>query len=121
MSTCRSLHGKIIFAFLILTAEVTYTVQIIKVMEIKEFIIYPNPFKSSMGHTKIYFKGIGDKAEIRIFNVYGEQVRQINNIDKETTWDIKNDFGKEVSSGVYIFVIKDSKGKIRTGKLAIIK
>jgi len=89
------------------------------VKDLREIIVYPIPFRSAK-HTEIYFKGIGKQAEIRIFNIFGELVRRIDNVDQETTWDIRNDFGRKVSSGIYIYIITNKEGK-RTGKLAIIK
>ena len=91
--------------------------------DLSNVIVYPNPFKPHLGHTEIYFKGLTTKTTIRIYNIAGELVRKIENVDgeTETTWDARNNSGNRVASGVYIYLITNDKGNKRTGKLAVIK
>jgi len=77
---------------------------------------YPNPAKS--GFTRIrYYCGYTDpEAEIKIYDIAGELVREIkdNEIDKVDApisiyrflWDCKNNSGKEVASGIYIYMVE---------------
>lgn len=91
------------------------------VVDLSNIIVYPNPFKPHLGHTGIYFKGLTEKTTIKIYNIAGELVRKIENVDGETTWDARNNSGNKVASGVYIYLITNDKGNKRTGKLAVIK
>ncbi len=77
---------------------------------------YPNPAKS--GSTTIrYYCGYSDpEAEIKIYNIAGELVREVGDseINRDGTdpriyrflWDCKNDSGKEVASGIYIYIVE---------------
>lgn len=75
---------------------------------------YPNPAKS--GSTTIRYRcGYSDpEAEIKIYNIAGELVRKVG--DSEITdaseniyeflWDCKNSSGKDVASGIYIYIVE---------------
>jgi len=89
--------------------------------DLSNVIVYPNPFKPYLGHTEIYFKGLTEKTTIKIYNIAGELVREIENVDGETTWDARNNSGNKVASGVYIYIITNDEGNKKIGKLAIIK
>jgi len=37
------------------------------------------------------------------------------------TWDLTNDSGDKVASGLYVYVIKTDNGQKKTGQVAVIK
>jgi len=84
---------------------------------------YPNPFNSMT--TISYHLIIEDKVQLLIYNLTGEEViilvseRQTRGLHK-IQWNGKNAYGKEVSSGIYIVVLKcgDFKQSI---KLSLIR
>jgi hypothetical protein len=95
---------------------------------------YPNPAKS--GSTTIrYYCGYSDpEAEIKIYNISGELVRKVedNEIDRTAVpiysflWDCKNNSGKEIASGIYIYIVEvkeksGSESKKVTKRMAIIR
>ena len=95
--------------------------------------VYPNPFKPYDGENKtgipyaegvdnsgIIFDQITENATLKIFNLAGELVYEKSGITGKVQWDAKNPGGKEVASGVYIYLITDS-GKKASGKLVIIR
>ena len=90
-------------------------------LNLDDIVIYPNPFRPGE-HPVMIFEGLPENASIRIYNIAGELVRSKEDI---TTgffcWYAKNDKEKKVASGVYIYVIKDAKGKIERGKIAVIR
>ncbi|MDI6704535.1 MAG: peptidoglycan DD-metalloendopeptidase family protein, partial [bacterium] len=89
---------------------------------LEDVVVYPNPFKPSKGHTEIRFERLTENVTIRIYNIAGELVRMEENIITGFfDWDAKNDYGKNVASGVYIYVIIDNEGRIKKGKIAIIR
>jgi len=79
---------------------------------------YPNPFNPS---TTFSFSIPNDKkVNLSIYNIKGQKVRSIANdeFDKgfhRLIWDGKNTFGKEVSSGVYMYKL-DVGGKTKAVK-----
>ena len=86
---------------------------------------FPNPFKpnSGLGHTAVTFTALTSGAKLQIFNVAGEPV-----FDKEAAagastiiWNAVDDDGQDVASGIYYFLITDSAGQKKDGKIAVIR
>ena len=77
--------------------------------EIFLFPAYPNPFNSNV---KIKFNVHGQKIiEISISNIVGETVRVIKNSNFNPgiytiSWDGKNEFGLDLSTGFYFCTLK---------------
>jgi len=75
---------------------------------------YPNPAKD--GSTTItYYCGYTDpEAEIKIYNISGELVRKVEDNEIDGTyapiyrflWDCKNNSGREIASGIYIYAVE---------------
>ena len=80
--------------------------------------VFPNPYKPAISAPKIYFEGITGDAIVNVYDVKGRSVfsEKETNSDGLITWDISN-----IASGVYIYVVKNSSGEIRKGKIAIMK
>jgi hypothetical protein len=84
---------------------------------------FPSPFiasKSSDG--KIWFTGLGQSGTIRIYTSEGRLVRElsIEGGTEQWAWDVRNDSGEPVASGLYSYVIKNDK-ESKTGRLAVIR
>ncbi|MFC1566933.1 T9SS type A sorting domain-containing protein [bacterium] len=91
--------------------------------DVHEAYAYPVPFKPSENHTHITFTNLTAKVDIYIYTISGELVRKLyKNCDAadEVRWDVKNDSGEEVFSGLYIYVIKNGK-QVQEGKLVVIR
>lgn len=75
-----------------------------------ELKVYPNPASN-----EINFWGIEDAVEVKVFSLHGKLMlqQQITNGNKI---DISN-----ISQGMYILYISDSKGKIRTHKVSVLR
>lgn len=86
---------------------------------------YPNPFVASKGDKKITFQLDKDKfngGKVNIYTLSGKLlISKENNGQPTVVWDTKDESGKLVPSGIYMFVIylKDKNKQI--GKLAIIR
>jgi len=70
---------------------------------------YPNPFNSST--TISNYLNTYSKVELSIYNLTGKEVRTLINERQtrclhKTQWDGTNNYGKEVSSGIYIALLK---------------
>ena len=69
----------------------------------------PNPF-GSQGTYIAYWLQVDARINIRVYDISGEVVRDLSPYagkagDNETFWDGKNNAGRPVSSGVYIYEI----------------
>ncbi len=89
---------------------------------LENLIVYPNPFRPGVGHTRITFAALTEQATIRIFTLAGELVnKQDMSGQYGWDWDVKNTDGDELARGIYIWVVTNPAGERRTGKIAIIK
>jgi len=89
---------------------------------LESLIVYPNPFKPGVSHTKITFAALTEQATIRIFTLAGELVKKQDVSGQYSwDWDVKNTDGDELARGIYIWVVTNPAGEKRTGKIAIIK
>lgn len=79
------------------------------VQDFKLFQNYPNPFNPT---TIISYKlPVSSEVELKIYNLLGQKVRSLVNERKpagfyQVQWDGRDETGKEVSSGVYIYRLK---------------
>jgi hypothetical protein len=71
------------------------------------------------------FVGLTPRATIKIFDLAGEQVRELHEADGDgkMLWDGKNDDNKNVASGVYVYLVTnpDASGQKAKGRCAIIR
>jgi len=85
---------------------------------------FPNPFKPSLGHTHIIFRGLTSNARIRVYTIAGELVNTLTKNDPTTNdlnWDpVANSSGQALASGVYLYTIEGDSDK-KVGKLMVIK
>ena len=86
-------------------------------------IAFPNPYKYSDGHDKLFLEPLpSDAREIIIVSTAGKLVYE-ETLDpaqsRRWEWDVKT---QDIASGLYIYVIKGTGGdKIASGKIAIIR
>jgi len=89
---------------------------------LENLIVYPNPFNSLKGHNQINFSGLTNDAKIRIFTLTGRLVKEEEvNWQYSWAWDVRNMEGEEVARGVYLWIVTNTMGGRKTGKIAIIK
>lgn len=85
---------------------------------------YPNPFNSQ---TTIRFNlESAANVLINIFNIHGQLVKSfpkkyLPKGRQLINWDGKNNFGQEVSAGIYFLIVKKNNQLIFTKKLVLIK
>jgi PKD repeat protein len=84
--------------------------------------VYPNPWRRDHHEGKnITFDQVPAGSTLRLFSVSGRLVRTLNNSGGGVvTWNLTNDGGDAVASGLYVYLIKTKDGSTR-GKLAIIR
>jgi len=77
-------------------------------------VAYPNPFSLSR-HTELTFWGTYvPYAKIQIFTLGGELVKTLEerNGASNLSWDGRNEKGDKVARGIYIYIVKEFRGKI---------
>ncbi|HIC39319.1 MAG TPA: T9SS type A sorting domain-containing protein, partial [Candidatus Marinimicrobia bacterium] len=91
--------------------------------QFKLFQAYPNPFNPTT--TLQYEMGSAGPVSIDVFDVNGRKIRSLYNGiqipgQHEVRWDAKNDNGRSMSSGVYLFKV-NVNGKTHTAKTLLLK
>jgi hypothetical protein len=116
-----------VFAFTAPT--VTYSSATARV-DVEKINVFPNPYYAYNSlepdrFTKfVTFNHLPQKAVIRIFNLAGTQVRKLekNNPDQFFRWDLKNQAGFPVASGMYIaYIDLPDLGKQKVLKIMILQ
>jgi len=94
--------------------------------DLKHLVAYPNPVRPGDKQCSIINFPSGKTGNLRIYDSSGNLVRTaaigpfdpvVNNVD--WSWDLKNNDGRKVASGVYFYVV-EMDGKTARGKIAII-
>jgi ligand-binding sensor domain-containing protein len=85
--------------------------------------VCPNPFLPGRGDREIVFSDVPDNSVLRIYGLAAELVRRIGLVDVRRhtmSWDGRNESGRPVASGMYLYVVSSPQGE-RLGKLCIIR
>lgn len=100
------------------------------VPELGEVVVVPNPYEIGKvpwelsGEPHVEFRNLPENAEIRVFTVSGDFVREINHqrgkygeTRNSAEWNLRNEAGRLVTSGVYIFVVTTPARNGRPGEV----
>ncbi len=91
-------------------------------LNLEDLVVYPNPFEPARGHSGIVFAELTSDANIRIFDLNGQEILMKDIIwQRSWFWDMRNERGEVVSRGTYIYFITNSQGEKKIGKIAVIK
>ncbi len=98
---------------------------------------FPNPFIKRNPSDRVLIKyeptdtakaqGEYPMFKVTIFNVAGEPVRLLDKagevypLARQALWDLKNDRGQEVTSGLYFYLIENQQGEWNKGRLTVIR
>jgi len=83
--------------------------------------VYPNPWRKDRHTGGITFNQVVAGGTIKIFTISGRKVREIPVTGTSAGWDLANDKGDKVASGIYVYLITDGQGNKAKGKVGIIK
>lgn len=100
----------------------TFALMALPAATLSQAYAFPNPFKPSLGHKTITFTNLASECTIKIYTLAGDLVKTLveNDGNREYVWDVKNEAGENLASGLYFYVIK-SADDTKTGKLVIIR
>lgn len=97
---------------------------------VEDVYVAPNPYKGSAPWLraqevgdKIMFLNVPKRARITIYTLSGDKVIEIENKTGEggVEWNLLNEKGLKVVSGVYIYKVEDEKGNYKIGKFMILR
>jgi hypothetical protein len=84
--------------------------------------VYPNPWRKDKHAGKnVIFTNLPANCTIKVFTVSGHLVKDLGTASGTTAWDLMNDGGDKVASGIYSYLIKDSEGNNVKGKFAVMR
>jgi len=91
---------------------------------ITNVIVYPNPFKPGIdaSHKYVTFDNIVPGTKLRIFNVVGQLISEAIAPAGayQMRWDGKNDYGQNVASGVYLYLLEFNNQR-KIGKIILVR
>jgi len=88
--------------------------------DVKQSKIFPTPFRPKNGHNTMVISA-PDGATVQIFTLSGDLVRELKVSSGGALWDVRNDAGQNIASGIYFFIATDSQGNSHKGRIAIIR
>lgn len=86
--------------------------------------VFPIPYQESkdIDNNGISFTNLPANAMLKIYNLLGEPVYKIDEINSTFRWNVENNAGKKLSSGLYMYVINDQNNKkVTSGKLIVVR
>lgn len=94
-----------------------WVVKLVAAPNLDSLKVYPIPYKPYAGHQMIHFSGLTARATIKIYDITGNLVKEIeeNDGDGEAVWN------GDVASGIYVYYIYNSAGEKKLGKLSVIR
>ncbi len=110
----------------------TFDDKLLMQTQINRIKVYPNPYfgynKAEKSNTDrfVTFSNLPSNFKIRIFSLSGDLIRTISNTEYDLNnpfvkWDLKNDFGIYVASGIYIAHIEIPEVGEKILKIVIIQ
>jgi hypothetical protein len=86
-----------------------------------EIHVTPNPYRPAEHGVYITFRNLPPSAHLRILTVTGDLVKEFRNVPgPDLPWDVTNDRGEALASGVYLYYI-EADGANAAGKFMVIR
>jgi hypothetical protein len=82
---------------------------------------YPNPCRGEEHQFEIRFMNLPAKVTLRLYSLDGQLVRTLlkDDASNRASWQLDNQQGTKVASGIYIYVIQDEAHTVK-GKVAVL-
>ncbi|MCK5241072.1 T9SS type A sorting domain-containing protein [bacterium] len=91
--------------------------------DLDNVVVYPNPYRSDIKlEREVSFDRVPAQATIRLYDISGQLVKTIQKDSNVpfVRWNLENESGSQVASGIYIYIIT-ANGQKRKGKIAIVQ
>jgi hypothetical protein len=96
--------------------------------ELDQVKVGPSPLVIEEGRQNfVYFRNLTGNSEIKILTANGQLVRILDQSNSDdflgsfAQWNCRNQDGRLVSSGIYLYLITDEIGNATSGKFLIIR
>jgi hypothetical protein len=85
--------------------------------------VYPNPFVFISGGNMTFMLEETKGADLKIYTISGKLVKKlaVGSGQNQVNWNLSNEAGKSIIPGLYLYVVTDSAGNRKAGKLVITK
>jgi hypothetical protein len=83
--------------------------------------VYPNPWRAARGDTQMTFDQMPLNSTVKIFTVSARSVKTLSAPSGSVTWDLTNDSGERVASGIYLYLATDAEGHKSRGTFTVIR
>jgi len=84
--------------------------------------VYPNPWRSDQDRgIKLIFDGLPANATVKLFDLSGNWIKTLQATDWSVSWDLTNNSGQKVASGIYLYTITASGEQKTEGKIVVIR
>jgi hypothetical protein len=85
--------------------------------------VSPNPWRKDQDTGfPVKFENLPDGTTVKIFTVSAHEIKTLPPPSGGmVTWDLTNNAGEKVASGLYLYVLKSNGGDVSRGKLAVIR
>jgi hypothetical protein len=85
--------------------------------------VFPNPWRADLHSVvEITFDRLTPDSTIKIFTIAGHWVRTLSSaLGDPVRWDLKNNSGDHVASGLYLYLITNPRNERIRGTVAVIK
>ena len=82
---------------------------------------YPNPVRPEF-QGRVTIDGLLSRTTVKITDAAGRLVRHLTSDGGRSEWDLRNDRGNEVTTGVYLVFCVDSRGNhTQVAKVAVVR
>jgi len=90
------------------------------ITDVTQSKVFPTPFRPKDGHNTMIINA-PDGSTVQIFTLSGDLVRELKVSGGGALWNVKNDAGQNIASGIYFFLVTDSQGNSHKGRIAVIR
>jgi hypothetical protein len=90
---------------------------------LSEAYVFPNPYRADQHGASIMIAGLPNRSTIEIFSTSGFPIRMLEERDGDggVAWDLKDESGSLVESGIYIIRIETESEESVMLKSAVIR
>lgn len=84
--------------------------------------VYPNPWRADLHRGRdVTFDQLTSDSQVRLFTVAGHWLKTLTAANGAAAWNLTNDNGETVASGIYLYLITDGQGGKARGQVVVIR
>ena len=90
------------------------------VTDVEQSKFFPSPFRPKQGHNAMIVNA-PDGSTIRIFDISGNLVKELHTVGSGVLWDVRNESGEDLASGIYVYLVTDPAGNKFKNRIMVIR